>query len=288
MAQHGDNDRIAWHPASFSAIKLELEAWEDALEFTEEYQLNREPLKIDILVIKKRPDAVIEKNFARIFRAHNLVEYKSPTDYLSIHDFRKVYAYTLLYIIDQNITDRDVTITFIESRHPKDLLRYFAEERGWPVTEPFPGIYHISGDIIPIQVIETKKLSEADNFWLKNLRNDLEARAALAVLDRVTLRTREDVIKSYLYPILEANAHIITEVEGMTEKMRKTLEATGWTKEWEAWGRAAAERDWQAERSRMQAEYSQVQAERSQLLAENQALKAQLEKWNSSASRQGA
>jgi hypothetical protein len=60
----------------------------------------------------------------------------------------------------------------------------------------------------------------------------------------------------------------------MTEKMRKTLEATGWTKEWEAWGRAAAERDWQAERSRMQAEIH--------------ALKAQLEKQRNSADSQDA
>ena len=42
--------------------------------------------------IKKNVDEPIEKNIGRIFRKHNIVEYKSPTDYLSVDDFYKVYA----------------------------------------------------------------------------------------------------------------------------------------------------------------------------------------------------
>ncbi len=30
----------------------------------------------------------------RIFRTYNIIEYKSPDDYLSINDFYKVYGYT--------------------------------------------------------------------------------------------------------------------------------------------------------------------------------------------------
>ncbi|MDR1948622.1 MAG: hypothetical protein LBQ38_04455 [Spirochaetaceae bacterium] len=40
--------------------------------------------------------------------------------------------------------------------------------------EPWSGIYHISGDIIPIQIIESKKLPEG-NLWLRDLTNDLDA-----------------------------------------------------------------------------------------------------------------
>jgi hypothetical protein len=35
------------------------------------------------------------------------------------------------------------------------------------------GIYVVKGDIIPIQIIETKLLSEDDNLWLKELRGGL-------------------------------------------------------------------------------------------------------------------
>jgi hypothetical protein len=60
-----------------------------ALQFISEYQLTAEPLRIDIVIIKKIKDIPLTKNIAAIFRTHNLVEYKSPTDYLSVVDFYK-------------------------------------------------------------------------------------------------------------------------------------------------------------------------------------------------------
>ena len=40
------------------------------------------------------------KNIGRIFRKYNIVEYKSPTDYLGIDDFYKVYGYACFYKAD--------------------------------------------------------------------------------------------------------------------------------------------------------------------------------------------
>ena len=39
----------------------------------------------------------IRKNIGRIFRQHNIIEYKSPEDHLNIDDFYKVYGYTCIY-----------------------------------------------------------------------------------------------------------------------------------------------------------------------------------------------
>ena len=33
------------------------------------------------------------------------------------------------------------------------------------------GIYSVKGDVIPIQIIVTQKLSETENLWLKSLTN---------------------------------------------------------------------------------------------------------------------
>ena len=65
---------IAWHPAFIEAIQLELEDYQDVLEFHPEYQLTSEPLKIDCVVIKKVNDVAITKNIAAIFREVNLLE----------------------------------------------------------------------------------------------------------------------------------------------------------------------------------------------------------------------
>ncbi|MDR3248048.1 MAG: hypothetical protein LBT39_04610, partial [Treponema sp.] len=85
-----EESRLSWHPAFVEAIKLELEQYGDKLEFSPEVQLTAEPLKIDVIVIKKARDVVITKNIATIFREHNLVEFKNPTGYVSIKDFYKV------------------------------------------------------------------------------------------------------------------------------------------------------------------------------------------------------
>jgi hypothetical protein len=87
-----DSSHIVWHPAFIEALQLELEAYQHILQFFPGYQLTAEPLRIDCVVIKKPKDVVITKNIGAIFREHNLLEYKSPDDYVSVTDFYKVYG----------------------------------------------------------------------------------------------------------------------------------------------------------------------------------------------------
>ncbi|MDR0313994.1 MAG: hypothetical protein LBI14_10400 [Treponema sp.] len=62
-----NNNRISWHPAFFEAIQIELEEYSHALQFISEYQLTTEPLRIDVVIIKKFADIPIKKNIAAIF-----------------------------------------------------------------------------------------------------------------------------------------------------------------------------------------------------------------------------
>jgi hypothetical protein len=96
-------EHIAWHPAFVEAIQAELEEYLDVLEFHAEHPLTTEPLRIDVLIVKKRVDVVIRKNIARIFREHNIIEYKSPDDYISRSDFQKTQAYAWLYASLHNV-----------------------------------------------------------------------------------------------------------------------------------------------------------------------------------------
>ena len=90
-------EKLQWHPAFLQALQLELLDYKNALQFNYEYQLTTEPLRVDLLVIKKPKDLAIDKNIARIFRSDNILEFKSPGDYLSVKDFLKVYSYACLY-----------------------------------------------------------------------------------------------------------------------------------------------------------------------------------------------
>ena len=81
--------KIQWHPGFVAAMDLELRESREDLWFEKEYNLNTKPLEIDLLVIKKNRDAYIDNEIGRIFRGHNIMEYKSPEDHLDIDTFIK-------------------------------------------------------------------------------------------------------------------------------------------------------------------------------------------------------
>ena len=75
---------IYWHPAFFANIQIELKDEADKLTFENEHQLSKKPLQIDVLIIKKEKSGQIRKNIGRIFKKHNVIEYKSPGDRKSV------------------------------------------------------------------------------------------------------------------------------------------------------------------------------------------------------------
>jgi hypothetical protein len=220
-------------------MQLELSDYRDSLEFKYEFQLTSEPLRIDLLIIKKPKGMVIDKNIARIFRSDNLLEYKSPEDYLSVNDFLKVYAYANLYTaITPGVDLAGITLTFIESRHPRKLLDYLTSARGYTINETSPGIHKVLGDYVPIQVIETKKLSEKENLWLKSLRNDLEVHNMDVILEEGRKRRRGKEVDAYLDVILRANPKTYLEVHKMKyPTLEELLTESGQIPEWMERGR---------------------------------------------------
>jgi hypothetical protein len=214
-----------WHTAFFQAVKQELFEYRDSLEFENQYPLTNESLRIDVLVIKKPRDKVIEKNIARIFRADNILEYKSPRDYLAVTDFLKVNAYANLYAaITPSVDFAELSLTFVENRHPRKLLQYLTEIRGYAVEETSPGIYLVTGDYLPIQVIESGKLPERENLWLKSLVNDLKAVNADGILNEIEKSGNKAQLGAYLDVIIRANPEAFLEAINMARKKRETFE----------------------------------------------------------------
>ncbi|MHC6204012.1 hypothetical protein ACYULU_12560 [Breznakiellaceae bacterium SP9] len=217
-------ERISWHPAFVQALELELEQYQDILEFRQELQLNKEPLRIDVLIIKKLRDVVLEKNIAHIFRGYNIVEFKSPSVYVAVKDFYKVYGYAALYVaLHPEALITDMTISIVETKHPRELLKHFRDVRGYKVVETERGIYEVRGDIVPIQIIESKKLSASNNLWLRSLNKGLDRDGAGAVLKESERKMRTMQLGAYLQVILKANPEIMKEVFKMSEG-KQTLE----------------------------------------------------------------
>ena len=158
---------------------MTLESEKECLEIHEEFQLSKKPLQIDILIVKKLKETTIKKSIAKLFRDHNIIEYKAPDDYLSINDFYKVYGYACIYQSDtdrvKEVDPETSTLTFVCSHYPREMLKHLKQVRGIHVEKQGPGIYYLKGDPIPMQLLIVKELSKAENYWLQILRTDLKA-----------------------------------------------------------------------------------------------------------------
>ena len=82
-----ENGILQWHPAFYAGLQIELAEDRANLIFENEHQLSTRPMEIDILIIKKERDVPVRKNIGQIFRKYNIIEYKSPSDYLNVDDF---------------------------------------------------------------------------------------------------------------------------------------------------------------------------------------------------------
>jgi len=211
---------IQWHPAFFQAIQMELDEYRGALEFHYDYQLTTGPQRIDVVIIKKIENIHIKKNFAAIFRKDNLLEYKSPDEYISVKDFYKVYGYACQYIqLEENkdIDISDLTLSFVESRYPQELIKHLTEKRNFTVEERCPGIYTVEGDIIPIQLIDSRKLSAEENLWLKELDNRLTALQIRRLAEEIWRLGNAAHIAAYINAVMQANQKSVEEMYKMSD-----------------------------------------------------------------------
>lgn len=226
--------KLQWHAAFFAEIQIELAEDADKLVFENEHQLSTKPMSIDVLIIKKVKDEPIRKNIGRIFLGNNIIEYKSPEDYLSIDDFYKVVGYACIYKADvqraDSIKGNDITVTFVCRNIPAKMIKYLQEDCGYSLEEISGGIYYISGGMFPMQLVVTSKLSKEENFWLRNLTNDLKENAeAENIITEYEKYNHSKLHKSVMDIIVRANEEKFKEVrtdmcDALVELMADVIE----------------------------------------------------------------
>lgn len=106
----------------------------------------------------------------------------------------------------------------VSFEYPRKLIGHLTEVRGFSVELFEAGIYYIKGDIFPIQVIVTSRLSKAENFWLRNLTDDLPDRAAVEELAREYHEHRKNTLyRSVMNVIVKANEELFEEESDVCE-----------------------------------------------------------------------
>lgn len=223
--------KIQWHPGFVAAMNLEFEENRDDLIYEKEYNLNTKPLEIDLLVIKKDSNVQIVNEIGKLFRGHNIVEYKSPDAHLDIDSFYKAGAYGCLYkasgeSVDERPAD-DITISIVRDSKPEGLFRYF-EEHHIKVSNPYVGIYYILDAVLfPTQIIVGRELNQKNHTWIKALSNKVQKQEMRELLERVynlTEKFDKELADSVLEVSIRANKQIVGELRGDDSMCQALLE----------------------------------------------------------------
>ena len=226
--------KTQWHPAFYSAIKLELKDDAEHLQYTSEYNLNTKPLEVDLLIVKKEKDIEIKNEIGKIFRKHNIIEYKSPEDSLNLNTYLKVVAYACLYkSYEEHVDDimlDEITITLIREMNPRKLMHWFAKN-GYQIDEVHKGIYYVTREHhFPMQVIVSSRLSKESQKWLTLLSSHLEQTDAERIVwqvDSLKQGAEKRYGDSVLQVAMQENAKLfnkLKEDETVCEALKKLME----------------------------------------------------------------
>ena len=127
----------------------------------------------------------------------------------------------------------DITISISLTVFPRDFVNILKKEHGFEFKKLENGIYHIIGDVVPIQILESKNLSEEENLFLHNLRSNLSSEEMLKTLQFYKERKPLDDKNVFLDRLVKANPDAFMEAmnmftEGVREIFMEGADKYGW------------------------------------------------------------
>ena len=267
-------EKTQWHPAFVAALQAELDDYRRYLHFIPERQLTTEPLRVDMLVIKKLQDVKIDKNIGRIFLRDNLLEFKAPGDSLKVADYNKVFGYAYLYAYLEKLDIRDITVTYVVSAHPDSVISYLSQRAEISVKKVSDGLYYVLNEIMPVQILTTTLLPEQENIWLTALTDKLqEAQFERVIAESHALSVN---IGALLHAMANANPEVLKEErEKMSTRYEAVLDELGLVDKKEIAKLAAQAEKAEEEKAKLAAQLTAQLAQSTELAAQSAQLAAQ-------------
>lgn len=166
---------IKHHAGFVSGLELLFWRYREQVDIEPEKWLSTEGIRMDVLILKKDPFMELDFDIGRIFKGHNILEYKRPDDKLNIDVFAKVMAYANLYkaqgIPVNAISYSDISATIFRHAYPRDAFRQL-REHGAVIEEKFPGVYYVTGmSPFPVQVLVGRRLDPKEYAMFRVIRS---------------------------------------------------------------------------------------------------------------------
>ena len=227
MANNMEAASIQWHPGFYGAAELEFISNKGDLEFQREFNLSKEPLRMDLLIIKKLSDVRLENEIGHIFKKYNVVEYKNPDDALTIDDYYKTVGYACLYkglgeTVDE-IPAGELTISIFRESYPREMFQTM-KNLGLEIEEHSPGIYYITGKqaLFDTQIVVTRRLDKDTHRTLRVLSKNVKEEDVRAFVERMT-QISEPGTKNNINAVLQVSVSANKEIYEAIRRCDKVM-----------------------------------------------------------------
>ena len=148
----------AWHPVLVALLEHVLQG--GFFQCLSEFQLSREPLRIDVVIVRRSragtpPPPRLLASIIADLADHTLVHFKGPTDELEGDDAWMLLAYVAQYMVVAEVTDPALVALRVVA--PRLTPRFVAalKSLGCELTATQPGVHEGQLGVFPIRVIET-------------------------------------------------------------------------------------------------------------------------------------
>ena len=228
-------EKIKHHSGFYSGLELLLWPYREHIQMEEEKPLFTGGVRVDALILKKDSGVDIAFDIARMFKGHNIIEYKRPDDDLDIDVFAKVvngYAglYKSLGLTVDAIPFEDLTATIY--RHAKlEAVFKKLEAYGAKIESKYPGVYYVRGAaFFDVQILVGRELDPKEYCMFKALVpgasvEDIKAFDEMAGRndDPAFQRSVENVRRVSVSGNEETYAKLMEEDSTMYEKIKEVM-----------------------------------------------------------------
>lgn len=117
-----------------------------------------------------------------------------------------------------------MTITLVSQCYPRKLIAHLRRKRGYEVKRIEPGIYRVKGDMVPIQILVTRRMSPEKNLWLRNLTDHIQStEEAKRLLEEYKKHKTDKLYESVVNIIMNANKDLFKEMSSMCEALMELM-----------------------------------------------------------------
>jgi len=121
-------------------------------------EVSRLPRTMDALVILKQPNKLEKVRLETVFsyfRVYNQVEFKGKEDLLTRAGYRLILGRTNLYLGEEDISAKEMTVTIISARKPRKVLYQCPDDVRW---ENVGAGHYVSTDSLPVHLFVCNEL----------------------------------------------------------------------------------------------------------------------------------